>query len=163
MKKGAYRDEQIFGEDLVFFRNTEGKGKSYTRLLILINIRNYNPDLLVSEIETSLNRNFQISSRESFRAINVNLKANITHQYFVVSAFDAYCPHLGAKLTKGGQIAKDDCLVCPFHGWEFETDFGRCVKIPDIEDSCIPRNGTDLETPKIMGSRYLPLLFVKPS
>jgi cholesterol 7-dehydrogenase len=82
LKKGAYRDEQIFGEDLVFFRNTEGK----------------------------------------------------------VSAFDAYCPHLGAKLTKGGQIAKDDCLVCPFHGWEFETDSGRCVKIPDIEDSCIPRN-----------------------
>ncbi|ELU08143.1 hypothetical protein CAPTEDRAFT_130540 [Capitella teleta] len=50
---------------------------------------------------------------------------------------DAYCPHLGANLAIGGQV-KGDCLECPFHGWQFRGDDGKCVKVPYIEDKNIP-------------------------
>jgi cholesterol 7-dehydrogenase len=38
-----------------------------------------------------------------------------------VSAFGAYCPHLGANLAIGG-VVEDNCLKCPFHGWRFNQD-----------------------------------------
>jgi len=41
---------------------------------------------------------------------------------------DAYCPHLGANLAVGGTV-EDNCLRCPFHGWEFRSDC-KCTKIP---------------------------------
>ena len=37
------------------------------------------------------------------------------------------CVHRGALLS-GGELI-DDCLVCPYHGWEF-NDQGKCEKIP---------------------------------
>ena len=42
----------------------------------------------------------------------------------------AYCPHLGSHLgpTVGG-VVRDGCLVCPFHGFEFDTT-GQCVAVP---------------------------------
>ncbi|XP_034048140.1 cholesterol 7-desaturase [Thalassophryne amazonica] len=45
---------------------------------------------------------------------------------------DAYCPHLGANLAVGGQVV-GNCLECPFHGWQFRGDDGKCVKIPYSE------------------------------
>lgn len=45
-----------------------------------------------------------------------------------VHVTDAHCPHLGAHLGVGGRI-EDRCIVCPFHGWKFDTD-GRNVDIP---------------------------------
>jgi len=42
--------------------------------------------------------------------------------------FDAYCPHLGAHLGKGGVVVGGR-LRCPFHHWEFDGN-GRCTKIP---------------------------------
>ncbi len=44
---------------------------------------------------------------------------------------DAYCPHLGAHLGKGGRI-EGDRIRCPFHAWAFAGD-GRCVEIPYAE------------------------------
>ena len=41
---------------------------------------------------------------------------------------DAFCPHLGTNLGEGGVI-KDDCIVCPYHSWEFNVE-GKCEKIP---------------------------------
>lgn len=41
---------------------------------------------------------------------------------------DAYCPHLGANLARGGKV-EGDSLRCPFHGWRFASD-GTCVEIP---------------------------------
>ena len=41
---------------------------------------------------------------------------------------DAYCPHLGADISVGGTV-REDCVVCPFHGWKFDAD-GRNVEIP---------------------------------
>ena len=44
---------------------------------------------------------------------------------------DAKCPHLGAHLgpSVGGKV-RDGCLVCPFHGFEFDTT-GQCVATPN--------------------------------
>ena len=47
-----------------------------------------------------------------------------------VCVADAYCPHLGADLgpATGGRICEGR-LVCPFHGYEFDTT-GQCVATP---------------------------------
>ena len=42
--------------------------------------------------------------------------------------FDAYCPHLGAHLGRGGKVIGTD-LQCPFHAWQFNGD-GKCVRVP---------------------------------
>lgn len=44
---------------------------------------------------------------------------------------DAFCPHLGSHLgpTAGGTI-RDGCLVCPFHGFTFDSA-GQCVATPN--------------------------------
>ncbi|XP_054263633.1 cholesterol 7-desaturase nvd [Macrosteles quadrilineatus] len=42
---------------------------------------------------------------------------------------DAYCPHLGANMGIGG-VVKGDCLECPFHGWQFRGQDGKCSEIP---------------------------------
>ena len=46
---------------------------------------------------------------------------------------DAYCPHLGADLgpAAGGLVCAGR-LVCPFHGYEFDTT-GQCVATPYAE------------------------------
>ncbi|RYM00490.1 aromatic ring-hydroxylating dioxygenase subunit alpha [Sporolactobacillus sp. THM7-7] len=44
-----------------------------------------------------------------------------------VHAFKDLCIHRGAALS-GGKVV-NDCLVCPYHGWEYNAD-GKCVKIP---------------------------------
>ena len=36
----------------------------------------------------------------------------------IARVLDAFCPHLGANLAVCGQVKKN-CLVCPFHAWEF--------------------------------------------
>jgi phenylpropionate dioxygenase-like ring-hydroxylating dioxygenase large terminal subunit len=44
-----------------------------------------------------------------------------------VHALENACPHKGVELHKG-QV-QGDCLVCPYHGWEFNSQ-GQCVHIP---------------------------------
>ena len=40
------------------------------------------------------------------------------------------CPHLGSELGPDvGGVVRDGCLVCPFHGFEYDAT-GRCVKTP---------------------------------
>ena len=43
---------------------------------------------------------------------------------------DAKCPHLGSHLgpSVGGEV-REGCLVCPFHGFEFDAT-GQCVSTP---------------------------------
>lgn len=48
------------------------------------------------------------------------------------SVLDAYCPHLGANLAVGGRVV-GNCIECPFHGWQFRGDDGKCMKIPYAE------------------------------
>ncbi len=40
-------------------------------------------------------------------------------------AMDAYCPHLGAHLGRGGRIVEES-IRCPFHHFRFDTG-GRCI------------------------------------
>ncbi len=43
---------------------------------------------------------------------------------------DAFCPHLGADLgPELGGVVRDGCLVCPFHGFQFDVS-GKCVSTP---------------------------------
>ncbi|XP_066466996.1 cholesterol 7-desaturase nvd-like [Tiliqua scincoides] len=46
---------------------------------------------------------------------------------------DAYCPHLGANLAVGGQVVGRSCIECPFHGWQFNGEDGKCTRIPYAE------------------------------
>ncbi|HWO96563.1 MAG TPA: Rieske 2Fe-2S domain-containing protein [Bacillus sp. (in: firmicutes)] len=42
-------------------------------------------------------------------------------------AFKDTCIHRGAALSLGKVV--DNCIICPYHGWEYDTD-GKCTKIP---------------------------------
>ena len=43
---------------------------------------------------------------------------------------EAVCPHLGADLgPASGGLVRDGCLVCPFHGFEYDIT-GQCVATP---------------------------------
>lgn len=47
------------------------------------------------------------------------------------------CIHRGGALS-GGKV-KGDCIMCPYHGWEFETS-GQCSKIPaNLDNKAIPK------------------------
>lgn len=50
---------------------------------------------------------------------------------------DAYCPHLGAHIGVGGKV-EGDAIRCPFHGWRFDGESGRCSDIPYTDDDRIP-------------------------
>lgn len=54
-----------------------------------------------------------------------------------VHAFKDLCIHRGAALSLGE--VKNDCLVCPYHAWEY-NDQGDCIKIPQLpEGRAIPK------------------------
>jgi phenylpropionate dioxygenase-like ring-hydroxylating dioxygenase large terminal subunit len=42
-------------------------------------------------------------------------------------AWQDLCLHRGARLSGG--LVQNDCLVCPYHGWNYDAS-GKCVKIP---------------------------------
>ena len=63
-----------------------------------------------------------------------------------IRALRDVCPHQGAKLSRGGRLLEfveadeasgyrlsDDVFVvrCPWHGYEFDVDTGRCPVEPD--------------------------------
>lgn len=52
---------------------------------------------------------------------------------------DAYCPHLGASLAAGGRVV-GNCIECPFHGWQFQGEDGKCTRIPYAEKGEYPPN-----------------------
>jgi phenylpropionate dioxygenase-like ring-hydroxylating dioxygenase large terminal subunit len=39
----------------------------------------------------------------------------------VLNVMEAHCKHLGAHLAYGGKV-KGDCIVCPYHGWEWNSE-----------------------------------------
>lgn len=49
-----------------------------------------------------------------------------------VSVMDRRCPHRGADLSKGE--VHENSIGCPYHGWEFGTGTGACVRIPSLAD-----------------------------
>jgi len=63
------------------------------------------------------------------------------------------CPHRAALLSQG-QI-KDGAVECPYHGWQFSVDDGRCTHIPSLCDH------QTMDTQR-MGVRKFPLKAVGP-
>uniref|UniRef100_A0A0N5AQU7 cholesterol 7-desaturase n=1 Tax=Syphacia muris TaxID=451379 RepID=A0A0N5AQU7_9BILA len=47
-----------------------------------------------------------------------------------VHLVDAFCPHLGASFNVGGRVVDKNCIQCPFHGWVFSGETGKCTRIP---------------------------------
>jgi nitrite reductase (NADH) small subunit len=45
-----------------------------------------------------------------------------------VLAVSNICPHQGGSICDGW--AEGDILVCPLHGWEFDSRSGACMTIP---------------------------------
>ncbi|NBD23240.1 aromatic ring-hydroxylating oxygenase subunit alpha [Paenibacillus glycinis] len=65
------------------------------------------------------------------------LKVTVAGEYVVVfrseggvHALKDVCVHRGAPLSLGKR--KGDCIVCPYHGWEYDRG-GQCVKIPQLD------------------------------
>lgn len=48
-----------------------------------------------------------------------------------IRALKDMCIHRGARLSIGR--IKGDCIVCAYHGWEYDGD-GECTKIPQLPD-----------------------------
>lgn len=58
----------------------------------------------------------------------------------IANVIDAYCPHLGSHIGKGGAVVGER-IRCPFHHWEFELD-GRCghaFAAKKVPDAAVPR------------------------
>jgi nitrite reductase (NADH) small subunit len=47
-----------------------------------------------------------------------------------IYAVEGECPHQGAPLA--GAILKDNCLICPRHGYRFELKDGSCKEHPEF-------------------------------
>ncbi len=45
------------------------------------------------------------------------------------------CIHRGGSLSAG--LVKGDCVVCPYHGWEFDGA-GSCTKVPSLAGQKVP-------------------------
>jgi cholesterol 7-dehydrogenase len=62
-----------------------------------------------------------------------------------VAVYDAYCPHLGADLSVGGEIVANNersaCIKCPFHGWLYRCSDGTCVQVPYAKDQSELKHG----------------------
>lgn len=62
-----------------------------------------------------------------------------------VHVLDAYCPHMGADLSKG--CVKGNSILCPFHGWSWGAD-GVCDDIPyakKIPDKAVIKSWPTME------------------
>ena len=46
------------------------------------------------------------------------------------------CPHAGGSL---GQGELDGCTItCPLHGWQFDVESGKCLRIPAMKVQTFP-------------------------
>ena len=62
-----------------------------------------------------------------------------------LSVMSDQCPHRGVALSAGK--LKDDCIQCPFHGFEYDTS-GNC--------KLVPANGRNAEPPKALHVKTYP-------
>ncbi len=69
-----------------------------------------------------------------------------------LNIFDAFCPHLGGHLGHGG-IVRGESIVCPFHGWRFDSS-GANVEIPYSSD-CSRRSLTPWEVRENSGAVFV--------
>jgi len=70
-------------------------------------------------------------------------------------ALDAYCCHNGANLAVGG-LVKGSCLECPFHGWQFRGDDGKCTHIPYCDRSASRSSFSPRRKSPSVGPQFFP-------
>lgn len=56
----------------------------------------------------------------------------------------ARCPHRGADLALGEVHGEN--IACPYHGWQFSGQSGKCSHIPSLEDQSRIPNGAAIRT-----------------
>jgi len=56
----------------------------------------------------------------------------------------ARCPHRGADLALGE--VHGEHIACPYHGWQYSADSGKCSHIPSLEDQCRIPQGAAVHT-----------------
>jgi phenylpropionate dioxygenase-like ring-hydroxylating dioxygenase large terminal subunit len=61
----------------------------------------------------------------------------------IVNAAPDRCPHREAQLSTG--TIEKGCLVCPYHGWTFESG-GKCVRVPSSTQGVPPPSKAHLST-----------------
>jgi phenylpropionate dioxygenase-like ring-hydroxylating dioxygenase large terminal subunit len=75
------------------------------------------------------------STPKRIKVLNQYLAVYRTDSQQIVAMQDL-CPHRGAALSSGR--IKGECIVCPYHGWEYHAD-GTCINIPaNLPDTPIP-------------------------
>ncbi|KWF05212.1 capreomycidine hydroxylase [Burkholderia pseudomultivorans] len=47
---------------------------------------------------------------------------------------DARCPHRGADFALGKVHGEN--IACPYHGWQFSAENGKCTHVPSLVDQC---------------------------
>ncbi len=57
---------------------------------------------------------------------------------------DNACPHANGNLSAGA--ITDGVVACPWHGWEFDLDTGRCVRSPD---ACVRTYPVEMRGPML--------------
>jgi len=63
-----------------------------------------------------------------------------------VQVLDDCCPHAGGSLSAGHvdpDLTDAGCLVCPWHGWPFDLDNGRCPDNPSLAVRTYPTRITN--------------------
>lgn len=83
-------------------------------------------------VETSIFPNWQLIHENDDDGPTGEQVAVFRGQDGTAYVVDAYCPHLGANLAVGGRVV-GGCIECPFHGWQFRGNDGKCVRIPYAE------------------------------
>lgn len=61
-----------------------------------------------------------------------------------VNALRDRCSHRNAMLSAGHVDVKHNCIVCPYHGWEYDTE-GDCVRVPSENWRGKKRNSRSIE------------------
>lgn len=51
-------------------------------------------------------------------------------------AIDNMCPHQGGSLADGE--LNDGMVACPWHGWRFQLDNGKCTMVPGAKVNTYP-------------------------
>ncbi len=62
-----------------------------------------------------------------------------------VSALRDRCSHRNTMLSEGYVNNKKNCIVCPYHGWEFDSE-GDCTKVPSENREGKQRNNRSIES-----------------
>jgi nitrite reductase/ring-hydroxylating ferredoxin subunit len=78
----------------------------------------------VTEVESELPLTFQWNQRP-FRLVRYQGQ---------LKAFATTCPHLLAKLDESH--IKNDEIICPWHGYRFHLDHGRCDQVKHLKLQC---------------------------